>query len=156
MIEGTGMAESASFEDFSGNDQYPLESIELLDYFDPLYFDPIISWEYDMVRILAAERDCEELEWLMRLFTVCEPYPVEGVIPLDIAYPFRQAYYTDMVAYLIDPHADMYEYDGEYYVGPDACYGFTDGDFIYLDDENMGLGLPPGLQNILLPPAANA
>ena len=156
MIEGTGMAESASFEDFSGNDQYPFESIELLDYFDPLYFDPIISWEYDMVRSLAAEGNCEELEWLLRLFTACEPYPVEGVIPLDSAYPFRQADYRDMVTHLIDPQADIYEYDEEYYVGPDACYGFTDGDFIYLDDEDMGVGLPPGLRNILFPPAANA
>ena len=152
------MAESASFEDFSGNDQYPLESIELLDYFDPLYFDPIISWEYDMVRILAAEQDCEELEWLMRLFTACEPYPVEGVIPLDIAYPFRQAHYMDMVAHLLDPQADMYEYDGEYYGGPDACYGFRDEDFIYLDEEDRGIpiGLPPRLWNMLLPPTADA
>ena len=156
MIEGIGMAESASFEDFSGNDQYPLKSIELLDYFDPLYFDPIISWEYDMVRSLAAERDCEELEWLVSLFTVCEPYPIEGLVPMDQAYPFSPCDIDSYVSFLIDPQADMYEYDGEYYVGPDACYGFTDGDFIYLDDENMGVGLPPGLQNILLPPAAGA
>ena len=157
MIDCTGMVESAFIEALSGNDDpYPLASIELFEYFDPLYFDPIISWEYEMVRSLAAEEDYEELEWLLRLFTACEPYPVEGVIPLDLAYPFQQAHYMDMVVHLIDPQRDIYEYDEEYYIGPEACYGFTDEDFIYLDDEDMGVGLPPGLWNILLPPAANA
>ena len=157
MIACTGMAESAYVGDFSSDDadQYPLEPIEILDYFDPLFFDPIISWEYDMVRSLVDEGDGEELEWLLRLFTACEPYPVEGVIPLDAAYPFRQTHYSDMVSHLMDPQADIYEYDDEYYIGPEACYGFTDGDFICLDDD-WGVGLPLGLRNILFPPANNA
>lgn len=133
-------------------DWYP-PNTELLDFFDPLFFVPIISYETTMIEALAVEHNLEELEWLLRLFTACEPYPVEGVLPLDRAYPFRQQAYVDMVAYIIDPFAGLYEYDGAYYVGPEACYGFDDSDFIYLDDVDPGLalGLPPGLYRILFP-----
>ena len=90
------------------------------------------------------------------LFTVCKPYPVEGVIPMDCAYSFRQRDFGRYVSFLIDPKFEMYEYDGEFYLGPDACYGFKDEDFICLDeDRGLQIGLPPGLWNIMFPPAAN-
>ena len=110
------------------------------------------------MQILREERNREELEWLVRLLTICEPYPVEELVPMDQAYPFRSCDIDSYVSFLIDPQADIYEYEGEYYIGPDACYGFRDEDFIYLDDEDRGIpiGLPPGLWNMLLPPAANA
>ena len=144
------MAESSSSSGsvYDITDMYP---------FDALYFEPIISWEHDMIEVLRAEGNREELGWLVRLFTVCEPYPVEGVIPMDCAYPFSQSDYERYVSFLLDPYFDMYEYDGDYYIGPDACYGFGDNDFICLDDEDRGIsiGLPPGLWNILFPPAAD-
>ena len=86
-----------------------------------------------MIEVLRDEGNREELEWLVRLFTVCEPYPVEGVIPMDRAYPFRQRDFGRYVSFLIDPEFEMYEYDEEFYLGPDACYGFRDEDFICLD-----------------------
>ena len=141
---------------FDDIDKYSSDPDEFLEPFDPMYFEPIMSWGHETIENLRGERNREELEWLVSLFTVCEPYPIEGLVPMDQAYPFSPCDIDSYVSFLIDPQADMYEYDGEYYVGPDACYGFTDGDFIYLDDENMGVGLPPGLQNILLPPAAGA
>ena len=77
------MAESSSSSGSVSDitDMYP---------FDALYFEPIISWEHDMIEVLRAEGNREELGWLVRLFTVCEPYPVEGVIPMDCAYPFSK------------------------------------------------------------------
>ena len=116
----------------------------LIDFFDSLFFEPIVSWEHGMVEILRAEGNREELEWLVCLFTICEPYPVEGVVPMDCAYPFRQRDYECYVSFLIDPDSEIYEYDGEYYLGSDACYGFRDEDFVCLDDEYRGIqiGLP--------------
>ena len=76
--------------------------------------------------------------------------------PMDCAYPFRQQDFERYVSYLIDPEFDMYEYDGVYYLGPDACYGFTDDDFICLnEDRGLAIGLPPGVWNVMFPPAAH-
>jgi hypothetical protein len=124
--------------------------------FDPMNFEPIVSWEHDTVEILSDEGNSEELEWLVRLLTICEPYPVEGLEPMNQAYPYSSEDIDEYVSYLLDPQADIYEYDGRYYLGPEACYGFDDDDFVYLDDQDrgVGLGLPPGLYNILFPPAA--
>ena len=47
-------------------DSYPF-------YFDPMFFDPIVLWEHDMVAVLSNERNREELEWLVRMLTICEP-----------------------------------------------------------------------------------
>ena len=49
-------------------DGYSFDPSALIDFFDPLYFEPIISWEYDMVEALRAEQNSEELEWLVCLF----------------------------------------------------------------------------------------
>ena len=138
-------------------DGYLSDPSALLGFFEPMFFEPIVSWEHDMVNTLRDERNREELEWLVRLFTICEPYPVEGLVPMECAYPFRQDEYELYVSFLLDPDSDMYEYDGMYYLGHDACYGFRDEDFICLDDEDRGvrIGLPPGLWNILFPPAAD-
>ena len=152
----------AALPSSSGNvanelDGYLFDPSALLDFFDPLFFEPIMSWEHDMMNVLRAERNREELEWLVRLFTICEPYPVEGVVRMECAYPFRQSDYELYVSFLLDPDSEMYEYDGEYYLGPDACYGFRDEDFICLDDDEdrgIRIGLPPGLWDVLFPPAA--
>ena len=120
--------------------------------FDPLYFDAILSWEYETIRALRNEENLQELDWLIRLMTICEPYPVEGLIPMDQAYPFGPEAIESYMYFLIDPQADIYEYDEEYYVGPEACYGFSDKDFIYLDeDPGLALGMHPGLHRILFP-----
>lgn len=122
--------------------------------FDPLFFEPIVSWEHDMVAVLSEEQNWDELEWLVRLFTICEPYPVDGLVPMEQAYPFGPDDIDSYVSWLIDPHADIYEYDDAYYIGPEANYGFEDSNFISLDDEDRGLalGLPPGLWAVLFPP----
>lgn len=135
-------------------DGYPSEPSNLADYFEPLFFEPIVSWERDIVNVLSEERNREELEWLVRLLIICEPYPVEDLVPMDEALPFTSGQIDRYVSYLIDPHADIYEYEDRYYIGPEANYGFEDSDFICLDDEDMGLpgGLPPGLWAILFPP----
>ena len=85
-------------------DMYPFDPSVLIELFDPLYFEPIVSWEHDMIEVLRAEGNREELEWLVRLFTVCEPYPVEGVIPMDCAYPFSQSDYERYVSFLLNPY----------------------------------------------------
>ena len=73
---------------------------------------------------------------------------------MDRAYPFRSCDIDSYVSFLIDPQDDIYEYEGEYYIGPEANYGFEDSDFICLDDEDreIALGLPPGLWETLFPP----
>ena len=133
-------------------DMYPFDPSVPIEFFDPMYFEPIVSWEHDMIEVLRAERNREELEWLVRLFTVCKAYPIEGVVPMDWAYPFRQSDYERYVSFLSDPDSDIYEYDGEYYLGPDACYGFEDRDFICLDDDDRSL--PLSLWRVFFPPAA--
>ena len=135
------MAESSSASGSGSHETDGYDPTDLYDFFDPVLFTPIVSWEHETVNVLRAERNSEELEWLVRLMTICEPYPVEGLVPMDCAHPFRQSDYEDYVAYLIDPDKDLYEYDGRYYTGPDACYGFRDSDFIYLDDYHGPLPL---------------
>ena len=151
------MARAFASPDMSESGQSSDASLEYY-FLDPIYYVPIMSWEHDMVAILASERDREEIEWLVRLFTVCEPYAVEDLEPMDRAYPFRSCDIEEYVSYVIDPQRDIYEFDGKYYLGPDACYGFEDEDFVYLDDDDrdVPVGLPPELWHILFPPAAGA
>lgn len=135
---------------------YPKMSEDMDPYpfcFDPMYLDPIVSWEFEMVEILREEGNREELEWLVRMFTVCEPYPVEDLEPMDQAYPFSSEDIDSYVSWLIDPWTNLYEYDDAYYLGPEANYGFDNRDFICLDDDRgLALGMPPGLWATLFPP----
>ena len=130
-------------------DGYSFDPSILIDFIEPLFFEPIVSWEHEMIEVLRAEGNREELEWLVCLFIVSKSYPVEGVIPMDRAYPFRQRDFGRYVSFLIDLEFEMYEYDGEFYLGPDACYGFRDKDFICLDEDGgLQIGLPHGLPAI--------
>ena len=71
-------ASSSSFGCVSDDiDGYPFDPSVLINLIDPLYFEPIVSWEHDMVEVLRAERNREELEWLVCVFIVCESYHAE-------------------------------------------------------------------------------
>ena len=150
------MAETFASSDMSESGQSSIDSLEY-QFFDPLYFVPIMSWEQDMVEGLASERDREELEWLVDCLQFVSPMQ-EDLEPMDLAYPFRSCDIDEYVSFLLGPQGDIYEYDGKFYLGPDACYGFRDEDFVYLDDDDrdVPVGLPPGLWHILFPPAAEA
>ena len=79
------------------------------------------------------------MDWLLRLFTICDPY-------LESTCPFDQGDYLAMITYLVDPNTWEEDVDTE------AIYTLEVLDFIALDMEDIGLaiGLPPGLYNILL------
>ncbi|MCO5593039.1 hypothetical protein L7F22_047044 [Adiantum nelumboides] len=112
---------------------------------------PVISLEWDHIEQLAREKNLDELEWLIRLLTTSDPYPVEDMHPIAQIYPLAQVDYTRLVRFLVL----LYEEDDEDIEDDwtDMSHGMTDNDFIYLDDEDKGLalGLPPNLYNILFP-----
>ncbi len=78
---------------------------------------------------------------------------MEGIEPLPEAYPFEQTDFCGLAAYL-EYLSRPYE-EEDLGLCSEACYGFRDEDFICLDDEDRGIpiGLPPGLWNVLFPPA---
>ena len=112
---------------------------------------PVLSPEWDHIFTLASEENLEELEWLIRLLTTTDPYPVEDVHPLAQIYPFTQVEYTKLVKFLVLLCAEVDESASEDWT--DETHGLTDEDFIMFDEEDGGatLGLPMGLYNILLP-----
>ena len=99
----------------------------------------------------TSEENFEELEWLIRLLTTTDPYPVEDVHPIAQIYPFTQVEYTKLVKFLVLLCAEVDKSASDDWT--DETHGLTDDDFIYVDDEDGGvaLGLPTGLYNILLP-----
>lgn len=126
----TNMATSPSSCDSFSSGQYSLSLYEVID-----NFDPIMSHVWEMV------------ESLLRLFAACDPYSVEDASPLEEAYPVSQNDYTDMVENLVAHCAMPWDEEEPWNNCTSACYGFSDADFIYLDDENRepALELPLGL-----------
>jgi len=119
------------------------------------YADPILSFDWEMIMDLGCAGNVEEIEWLLRLYFACDPYPVEEIVPLTQAYPFEQHDFRDLAVFLEDLSRPYEEED----LGlcSEACHGFGSEDFIYLDDivvpedRGLALGLPPGLYDILFP-----
>ncbi|MCO5559297.1 hypothetical protein L7F22_012892 [Adiantum nelumboides] len=110
-----------------------------------------IPVEWDHIEQLAREKNLDELEWLIRLLTTSDPYPVKDMHPIAHIYPLAQVDYTRLVRFLVllcEEDDEDIEDDWT-----DMSHGMTDNDFIYLDDEDSGLalGLPPNLFNILFP-----
>ena len=85
---------------------------------------------------LSKSQNIEELNWLLCMFTACDPY-------MESTCPFRQDDYNRLIAFLLNP-ATWEE---------DSDLDDLDDNFIALDVEDRGfaLGLPPGLYAILLP-----
>ena len=88
----------------------------------------------------SQRQDVDKLDWLLCLFTACDPY-------LESTSPFDQGDYLAMITYLVDP--DTWEED----VDTEAIYALEVLDFIALDMEDRGLtlGHSPSLYNILFP-----
>ena len=115
---------------------------------------PILSTEWDAVLTLALERNVEELEWLLRLLTTSNPYSGEHASPIAQAYPWTQDAYSHLVHVLwnlfyvcaLDDEEDSIDWT-------DETHGLMEDDFIYLDDDDLGLalGLLSSLYRILLP-----
>ena len=114
---------------------YPSLLDELL-----INFCMIMHFEWDTITYLSQTQDVDELDWLLRLFTTCDPY-------LESNYPFDWGDYLTVITYLVDLDTWVEDEDTE------AIYALEDKDFIALDmvDRGIGLGLPPGLYDILLP-----
>ncbi|MCO5567076.1 hypothetical protein L7F22_020761 [Adiantum nelumboides] len=110
-----------------------------------------VETKWDHIEQLAREKNLDELEWLIRLLTTSDPYPIEDIHPIAQIYPLAQVDYTRLVRFLVL----LCEKDDEDIEDDwiDMSHGMTDNDFIYLDDEDRGLalGLPPNLYNILFP-----
>lgn len=115
---------------------------------------PVIKTEWDHIDVLAREQNVEELEWLIRLLTMTDPYSVEAISPIAQNFHFPQDDYPRMVTFLTSlcgcKNENDISDDDEW---TDDTHGITEADFIYLDDADRGLalGLEPGLYNILLP-----
>ena len=93
----------------------------------------------DTITYLSQRQDVDELDWLLWLFTACDPY-------LESDCPFDQSDYLWVITYLVDPDTWAEDEDIE------AMYVLDDNAFIALDVEDRGLslGLPPNLYDILL------
>ena len=98
----------------------------------------IMHFQWDTALHLAHTQDVKELDWLLRLFTACNPY-------LETDCQFDQGDYHCYITYLVDP-ATWAENEED----SDDMYELEDEDFIALDkDRGFHLGLPPGLYDIL-------
>ena len=99
-----------------------------------------MHFEWDTIAYLSQRQDVDKLDWLLRLFTACDPY-------LESNCPFDQGDFLTVITYLVDPNTWEEDVDIE------AIYALEVLDFIALDMEDRGLalGLPPGLYDILLP-----
>ncbi|MCO5561306.1 hypothetical protein L7F22_014927 [Adiantum nelumboides] len=140
------MATSIASSSISIKERYPFSLSQLC----RLCY-PVISLEWDHIEQLARGKNLDELEWLIRLLTTSDPYPVEDMHPIAQIYPLAQVDYTRLVRFLVllcEEDDEDIENDWT-----DMSHGMTDNDFIYLDDEDRGLalGLPPNLYNILFP-----
>ncbi|MCO5605198.1 hypothetical protein L7F22_059378 [Adiantum nelumboides] len=119
-------------------------------------FSSILDWLADLYSGQLSssgfwEKNLDELEWLIRLLTTSDPYPIKDMHPIAQIYPLAQVDYTRLVRFLVllcEEDDEDIEEDWT-----DMSHGMTDNDFIYLDDEERGLalGLPPNLFNILFP-----
>ncbi|MCO5579912.1 hypothetical protein L7F22_033779 [Adiantum nelumboides] len=121
------------------------------DYWTSLVSCCLVLVQWDHIEQLAREKNLDELEWLIRLLTTSDPYPIEDMHPIAQIYPLAQVDYTRLVRFLVllcEEDDEDIEDDWT-----DMSHGMTDNDFIYLDDEDRGLalGLPPNLYNILFP-----
>ena len=99
-----------------------------------------MQFEWDTITHLSQRQDIEELDWLLCMFTACNPY-------LESTFPFDQGDYLIVTTYLIDSNTWQEDIDLE------AIYALEVLDFISIDVDDRGitLGLLPGLSNILLP-----
>ncbi|MCO5593115.1 hypothetical protein L7F22_047121 [Adiantum nelumboides] len=94
----------------------------------------VSSFLWDHIEQLAREKNLDELEWLIRLLTTSDPYPVEDMHPIAQIYPLAQVDYTRLVRFLVllcEEDDEDIEDDWT-----DMSHGMTDNDFIYLDDED--------------------
>ncbi|MCO5552299.1 hypothetical protein L7F22_005811 [Adiantum nelumboides] len=140
------MATSIASSSISIEERYPFSLSQL---YRLCYL--VISLEWDHIEQLARKKNLDELEWLIRLLTTSDPYPIEDMHPIAQIYPLAQVDYTRLVRFLVllcEEDDEDIEDDWT-----DMSHGMTDNDFIYLDDEDRGLalGLPPNLYNILFP-----
>ena len=102
-------------------------------------FHMLMHFQCDTIIHLSHTQDVKELDWLLCLFTACDPY-------LESECQFDQSDYQCYITYLVDPATWVEEEDS------DEMYELNDKDFIALDeDRGFHLGLPPGLYDILFP-----
>ena len=98
----------------------------------------IMEFEWDTIIHLSKSQKIEELEWLLCLFTACDP-------SLERTCPFWQDDYHRLTTFLLDPKTWKEDRDLE------AIYALEDTNFIALDVEDRGLALGLKLYDILLP-----
>ena len=85
----------------------------------------------------------EDLDWLLCMFTDCDPY-------MESTCPFRQDDYNRLIAFLLN--LATWEEDSDL-DDLEEFYALEDDNFIALrvEDRGLALGIPPGLYAILLP-----
>ena len=99
-----------------------------------------MHFQWDTILHLAHSQDAKELDWLLCLFTPCDPY-------LEIECTFEEGDYSCYITYLVNS-ATWAEAQED----SDDMHKLEDEDFIALDeDRGFHIGLPPGLYNILFP-----
>ena len=131
------------FTDVASSSSFGDNSVNILLLTELIYqFDVILHHHQDCITQLAHEQDADELDWLLRLFTACDPYS-------ENECKFDQGDYSSYVTYLLDPTTWPEEKEDS---GEDELHELEDEDFIALDeDRGFYLRLPPGLYDILFP-----
>ena len=129
------------FIDVASSSSFGNDSVNTLLLTELIYqFDVILHHHWDCITQLAHEQDANELDWLLCLFTACDPYS-------DTECQFDQGDYSSYVTYLLDPATWPEEKEDS---SEDELHELEDEDFIALDeDRGFHLRLPPGLYDIL-------
>ena len=108
-------------------------------------FYDIMHFQWEFITALSQDQDAEELEWLLRLFTACDPY-------LESECQFAQGDYACYVTYLVDNSTWANDELRDETSSEDDYFELEDIDFTALDeDRGFHLGLPPGLYDVLFP-----
>ena len=85
------------FIDVVSSSSFGNNSVNILLLTELIYrFDVILHHHWDCITQLAHEQNADELDWLLRLFTACDPYS-------EIECQFDQRDYSSYVTYLLDP-----------------------------------------------------
>ena len=131
------------FTDVASSSSFGNNSVNILLLTELIYqFDMILHHHWDCITQLAHEQDADELDWLLCLFTACDPYS-------ETECQFDQGNYSCYVTYLVDPATWPEEKEDS---SEDELHELKDKDFIALDeDRGFHLRLPPGLYDILFP-----
>ena len=112
------------FDDWGDIYEYTVQQMYYMCY-------PLFEHQFDLIELLAEQRQTDELEWLLRLLVVSDPYSDETLCPITRSDEFHPDRYDRIVYFLLLVCADDASDSEDWY---NATYELNAEDLIYLDD----------------------